>query len=119
MKRFYYTDPLAAAWMAKHFGMRMSYRNGCEINRIICNSEESQAWQKIYLHPDSEESLSIQPGDVFVEGGNVGIVPIDDNNAQGEAYFCGTEIPASMGNELVYIIQRNGIPFMWPECEDE
>ena len=31
---YFYTDPLAAAWLAKHFGMRFTYGDGREVASV-------------------------------------------------------------------------------------
>lgn len=112
MKRYYYTDPLAAAWMAKHFGMRFyeglePFEDGepFEIEQYgILKEAARQAWNEcysknpyVYIHPDSLHLLEPNKATDHI---------IHDENEQGEILRSR-------------IIQRNGLAFMWPESEDE
>lgn len=129
-ERYYYTDPLAALWMHKHFGMKLVHYAtqehveeyggalGEEWNWLDClpmdtgpeieMTRDVLGWLercggKIYIHPDSLHLLEPQNGDI----GNC-----------GEAYDKGRwHSGAGMSCGEPEIISRNGIPFMWPEEE--
>jgi hypothetical protein len=61
--RYFYTDPLAAAWMAKHFGMRFrNMNNGAEITiqHIIQHATTGNVCN-ICIHPDSLHLLEPLP----------------------------------------------------------
>lgn len=98
MTRFYYTDPLAAAWMAKHFGMwftRESFHiTLCDILDSIYEADPA----KCYIHPDSMRLLEVNPKTDLTLAGIANAMEAMPPNANR-------------------IIQRNGIPFMWPEGE--
>ena len=141
-KRYYYDDPLAAAWMAKHFGMlfdftemRNGYRDDTEDGDY--GLKPKKAWSRIkswktlceigkhakffYIHPDSLSILEPEMGDL-IDGwaSRIGFVEetgkdlcIDVN---GGSWECPRE---SQGRILQYeIIQRNGIAFHWPKMEE-
>lgn len=89
MKKYYYTDPLAAAWMAKHFGMKFVYEDEFqERNNIGILGEDNNFnttisyRNKYFIHPDSLPILEPRDEDF--------ILPADR------------------------IIQRSNIAFMWP-----
>jgi hypothetical protein len=76
MTRFFYTDPLAAAWMAKHFGMKLLAETDYDglVNAgarfIDCDDTFRELWQhdfsylgKLYVHPDSLNVLTPKSGD--------------------------------------------------------
>lgn len=138
-KRYFYTDPLAAAWMAKHFGMLFQFENGRE-----CYFDEDPhvfrlTSSRFFIHPDSMRLLEPQVGDA---------VEFDrwhwDRQRQedmkdapykphyGSVIQCGKGewlevVSAGVGWDTTFgghqfamqhkIIQRNGIPFMWPASE--
>lgn len=91
-KRYYYTDPLAAAWMAKHFGMKLhsihtdeqmadydipetdrnfDWFDSCIVDgferdvEMVSDAIEyiEKASDCIYIHPDSLHLLEPQEGD--------------------------------------------------------
>ena len=105
MKRYYYTDPLAAAWMAKHYGMMFGIRHyekiiwDCEAQgmsgdwlpikdweRIAADAADGNAQPAYYIHPDSLHLLEPRVCDFTMLGGQV--------------------------------FQRNGTVFHWPESEE-
>jgi hypothetical protein len=132
MTRWFYTDPLAAAWMAKHFGMKFNLPNGCE-----CYFDEDVAEVlrpsfaggfKVYVHPDSLAVLEPREGD---------FVTFDDLTARfshqrGWGILCNIR-PETHEYRYVYddgkavyatssppkrILQRAGKPFHHPDRED-
>lgn len=95
MNKFYYDDPLAAAWMAKHFGMKLlslhteqqkieydipdedtdyDWYHGCVVDgwrkdiEMISDAVEfiEDASDKIYIHPDSLHLLEPQVSDIII-----------------------------------------------------
>lgn len=124
--RYYYTDPLAAAFMAKHFGVKFSAyplsprvdafnikpyfdKNGDLCFCLISQEGKHQLFHdKLYIHPDSLHLLEPQVGDLtmykFIEQGGCVITP---------AWFS----EHLRKEQVESIIQRNGIAFMWPEVE--
>lgn len=78
--RYFYTDPLAAAWMAKHFGMKLrvdadsngGYMIDAGARFIDCGDTFRELWErdfsslgKMYVHPDSLHLLDPQLGDII------------------------------------------------------
>lgn len=146
--RYVYTDPLAAAWMAKHFNCKLKDQNGNEIklckgtlihtNAIAFESEVDDGWEeyqgRFYIHPDSlhllQPSISdfcscrdefliemrgFYAGDMGIYigyGGSMAGISGHDGKLFLKGRYCHYK-----ANTLV-VIQRDGIPFMWPECED-
>jgi hypothetical protein len=79
-KRYFYRDPLAAAWMAKHFGMKFTDAEGerifARMGRNLYRKERRPAEtgrfyevavfvDKVYIHPDSLPLLEPQENDVI------------------------------------------------------
>ncbi len=72
--RYYYINPLKAAWMAKEFGFKFGMGSNPFINTglggFIALSVDSLAnagWgEPIYLHPDSIPLLQPQVGDLYL-----------------------------------------------------
>jgi hypothetical protein len=103
-KRYYYTDPLAAAWMAKHFGMRLECRDedgdysdflehlpgGDTWDQVI--ADDFHKTNMIYIHQGSENLLN----------------PINSDSK----YWLKND------RSDIRVRERNGIPFMWPEVEE-
>lgn len=98
--RYFYSDPLAAAWMAKYFGMFyiddyafIKYSVGQAIAE-----DDGYVAEKIYIHCDSLHLLEPQVDDMGID---------ENSYEKGREY----NVPAK-------IIFRNNIPFMWPESEE-
>lgn len=125
MKKYYYDDPLAAAWMAKHF--RIQFEEGRYYEGIGVKITTTVAG-KFYIHPDSIELLEPQEGDLIIidrdytrgfypslvkgvlkEGDDLFLVEDLDGEELSECYISFDSIKE--------IIQRNSIPFMWPKEE--
>jgi hypothetical protein len=104
VKRAYYTDPLAAAWMAKHFGMRFQRQIDwgepfiditlCDILDSIYESDPYRS----YIHPDSLHLLESDPATDLTLYGIADVI----------------EMRRPWANR---ILQRDGKPFFWPEFE--
>lgn len=126
MSRWYYTDPLAAAWMAKHFGMRFSgaFADGffeiearksplCSMGEWFPKGDDFEYYGLYYIHPDSLHLLEPKEGDVVEVASN----PSGYFSSYSSGMFDNQ--PYSERDEFFKIIQRNGLPFMWPEQEKE
>lgn len=137
MAKYFYTDPLAAAWMAKHFGMRFTSENRTTLawdKEFSCFylPDDSRAEQEFngnhYIHPDSVHLLEPKVGDLFI-GHRDALYRADETlypkqGGEWEPGVCWRIVdchsryfPSAWGDERK-IIQRNGIPFMWPEKEE-
>lgn len=110
--RHFYRDPLAAAWMAKHFGMRFS---GWDAEYVLSDFfclddgyEISERECSYYIHPDSLHLLEPKDGDLLEWDYGAGVVGYKGGCGEGQ-----------FGDRVRSIIQRNGIPFMWPETEND
>lgn len=104
MSSYFYSDPLAAAWMAKYFCIvfeQVEYLDGCAF--LIPNGQEMP--KKIYIHPDSLHLLDPQEGDLW-------IYPHPDTERGFWHITSKTSEPVPEG---FICAQRNGISFMWPE----
>jgi hypothetical protein len=136
MTRRFYTDPLEAAWMAKHFGMRFEilkprlpidadvrevpYCSGGFIGVTtwdgdkMLGSRPHHPDEVLYIHPDSLCLLEPQTGDIGEEGGftfKYGGFIGGWNNGNWDKPVYPDRAAA------VRIIQRNGLAFHWPESE--
>lgn len=127
MTRYYYTDPLAAAWMARHFGMRYESPVRTSSNPQWDNAmfyvNRNGNWHNVeyYIHPDSLHLLEPKEGDLL-ECNNTnkllyGICLAFDKLAESVCVESDSG-HWSIGDSRVKIIQRNNIPFMWPEKEE-
>lgn len=103
--RYFYTDPLAAAWMAKHFGMRFhNANNGAEITeQAVMRHAATGNECRIHIRPDSLHLLEPLIGDRMQYKDHA---PYVFNGGQ------------NIGGILDPIIQRDGKPFHFPERED-
>ncbi len=123
MTKYFYTDPLAAAWMAKHHRMTMTaqlpshtahylatQKLGNELHLIqdYLVSEANGPW---HIHPDSLHLLKPQSGDL------VYACPEDSGEGTFWRYelWGGDHVACSDYWSIDKIIQRNGVAFMWPE----
>lgn len=106
-KRYFYTDPLAAAWMAKHFGMFFIHPYDGD---AFCD-EAVAGWgiSPVYIHPDSLHLLESQVGDLI----HVVTYCLDDEPYDHHAIVYRDEQRVKDAE----VVQRNGIAFHWPECE--
>lgn len=133
MTRYCYTDPLAAAWMAKHFGMKFYWESKDKKHRIDYERAEQillecfdvqisgygMSMDKsieldrglFYIHPDSVKLLEAQEGDMIAFQG--------ETFAGAEVYMAADHTAIDFDpKEGTKIIQRNGIAFIWPEVEN-
>lgn len=125
--RYFYTDALAAAWMAKHFGMKIApdpreFPNAVnasfDANGVLqqaCLAEMgTPKWRKWYIHPDSLHLLEPQVEDlVTINGG-------ESANIATHPEFCeALKANADRFVAPVKILQRNNTAFMWPEREND
>jgi hypothetical protein len=103
MTRHFYTDPLAVAWMAKHFGM------------------EFDPTFDERVHPIAKESLHL------LEPKDGDYLEIKDSDDRGGAYITsvwhGHSAALGLPMDHAYrgkdfrIIQRDSKAFHWPEVE--
>lgn len=121
--RYYYEDPLAAAWMAKHFGMQFEGYDEIEIDmgEILSAALKPHDVRINYIVPsifiirlDSLHLLEPLEGDLC----RIRLpIKYDGTDQHVTAYSAENKLPKS--SEFVAIIQRNGIAFMWPKTEAE
>ncbi|WP_435008059.1 hypothetical protein P12x_005328 [Tundrisphaera lichenicola] len=126
--RYFYTDPLAAAWMAKHFGMKLLVDKDDEgglvdagARFIDCDDTFRELWQhdfsylgKLYVHPDSVGLLEPHVGDLCRMQWLDGSISVREWEASDDLTDAALERDVRVKPE---IIQRNGKPFHWPEVE--
>ena len=137
MPRYFYDEPLAAAWMAKHFGMRffsdkVNPGHGCPLwlsdllddgfgNRELFIPVERLGEvvksKRCYIHPDSLHLLDLVDGDKVTRSmGVVGCFGRAHQDGPQGVYWAGTTgFDPPDGNEQ--IIERDGKPFFAPESE--
>ena len=146
MKKFY-TDPLAAAYMAREFGVKFTDADGDEIrcaNNIakglwswIYKGESKSDWiyysgtpiklpcgkitedVKYYIHPDSYYGFRPMPGDVIYR------TPRRSDKESHGLIVCKPrscshwESRIKENKDDIKIFQRNNKTFFWPESEEE
>jgi hypothetical protein len=106
--------------MAKHHGIKFangdSLRSACEA--VGSNGRDIQSpGGYFYLHPDSLPLLEPRPGDILVRAGIEEHVTMHNlflfihRAPDTEHLFEGFHEKGGM------IIQRNGLPFHWPQAE--
>lgn len=112
--RHFYTDPLAAAWMAKHFGMVFETSDsGVTISSSLYTHAPNG--HRFYIHPDSLHLLEPKNKDTGQDG--------DGEWCQYSDHYRSWESIATphdcsiTATTPVKIRQRNGIAFHWPEVE--
>lgn len=126
--RYFYTDPLAAAWMQKHFGMRfeddiLQQSKDSELLSAVSSLAVGEAVKylsKIYIHPDSVSLLEPMEWDVGVDcrhgGGYMGYMDLLKFRSPYWVYeINGNNIGEKI--KKVKIIQRHGGVFIYPESE--
>jgi len=121
MKRLYYTDPLAAAWMYKHHGVQLELimqdvDTGEIAHHALSDYFQSSALPtsteayglRYYIHPESLHLLEPIENDVVI---------LDE---MGVSVWHGVTKREynRLDLKVTSIIQRNNIPFHWPESED-
>jgi hypothetical protein len=126
MTRYFYTDPLAAAWMAKRFGMRFDVdmedvllavyhfhrqqTQHLDISPELQNISVTVTGRKIFVHPGSLHLLEPKVGDlleVLENGFNV-----------AKRVHDAFDLKALKSEwRLLEIIHRAGTRFHWPESE--
>ncbi len=131
MPKYFYTDPLKAAWMGQEFGFNFyqlcEARNNPKIGNNLLRYEVSNREIKYYIiQLDSHNLLKPQVGDVFLD--------VRDAKPPFAAHVCdgllnvkdeGLKISYNDINSggfvpvaYVEIIQRNGKAFFAPEIEE-
>lgn len=118
--RYFYRDPLAAAWMAKHFGMQFENDNpgmgtGWAENKVLYYGVD-----RYYIHPESYHILEPQIGDFvsYHDSNLCGRIIAHDGPPHSDAFISITAVTLWLKDQYT-IIQRKGIPFMWPEQEEK
>lgn len=118
MPRYFYDDPLAAAWMAKHFGMRFTgIIPPPPVTYSFKHDDVSPLFQRIYIHPDSLALLEPQLHDLvdfgWIHPCGQSFHEISLMHTTFDA-FCDE---STCDYDSHRIIQRNGLAFMWPKEE--
>lgn len=119
MTRYFYTDAIAAAWMAKHFGMQ-----------YVCGGDSCMTWESIqeydmngkwewdapikpiaYIHPDSLFLIEPTNGDVMY-------VPEDPTQKYPYAIsYIWRPFFIKKDDERAVIVMRDNKPFFMPQKE--
>jgi hypothetical protein len=117
--RYFYADPLAAAWMRLHFGMLfeqgVSVRFGASPGHGLlvfnCRTDDAPPDpERYYIHADSVPLLVPQVGDLLYKETGCHWLEMPYNQVP-EA------IRKSWEMHSLKIIQRNGKPFHYPQSE--
>jgi hypothetical protein len=146
-KRYFYTDAIAAAYMAKHFGMKFGIKHNGKIAwNCISEALNNNSWgplatpddildpisrhECLYIHPDSLHLLEPQKGDKVsyswgqTDEGWDEVKAIVSSGDEGYAVTGNGErcVLIDSGDypyisRITRIFQRNGLPFMWPQGE--
>lgn len=138
-QRYFYTDPLAAAWMVKHHGLKIHGPVHTAVGaraisikpmpvwilaRAIEAQEKGQAYEdaKYCIHHDSLHLLEPRVGDFFRWTTSAGKDWHETHHrfvreGADERYTIGT---AKRLIEELHgkILERNNMPFIWPQSEE-
>lgn len=121
MTHYYYDNPLAAAWMAKHFGMvflsprrEILYFDDSQFRR---QSDSSLAFSKQYIiAPTILKILEPKIGDIVLNCDQDPARVIPDSKIPGYHEVSLKYAMEWVGKEAI-IILRDGKPFHWPKKE--
>lgn len=113
--RYYYTDLIHVAYMAKKFGMGFSNIHSgayfdCPLHRddrLVDDNDD-----KYYIHPDSLHILEPREGDLISINGGLSANIVTHAEFLDEIKLMEPQFAAPLK-----IIQRNNQPFFWPESE--
>lgn len=119
-KRYFYTDRLATAWVYKYFGI-ITYLPHDSDKKAFFEMTGEEILEdtnfKTYILPDSLHLLEPQLWDI--------IQYPSPSSKDKEFRYCHQLTNAALVEAALYtwnkstrIIQRNGIPFIWPESEE-
>ena len=117
--KYYYKDPLAAAWMSKHFGVLFivsAYHpdNTKLIRHFSEIIEHHLKDEKIYVHQDSHLTFAPKDRDEGIDASGWQVLFFDRRWLKAGN---GQEILPAKG--AVCIDKRDGKHFMWPEIEND
>ena len=110
-RRYFYTDPLAAAWMAKRFEMR--FLNLKEIIQDVDGDIVLLCLPKFVSDCRLTKQYVVHPGSLYLLeplAGDVAQHPMNGNCH----VLCGTSCFQWFRDASMRIIQRNGVAFHWP-----
>lgn len=117
-RRFFYTDQACAAYMAKQFGMAFDvndfdgvmFRKWSDWEQFFTGNFHhfQKGAAKWRIHLDSVHLLVPQQGDLLVGRESAHFVESRSDRKHAQALI---------DNCSFRIIQREGVPFMWPESE--
>ncbi len=124
MPKYYYTDPLKAAWQIKNHAFKLESIVSWEaIFEVACDCQGGGGFRnewfddKYYIHPNCHELLKPQVDDIIEFDGFVyGLV--NSVNADEIAIQCD-DIFYVRDIEECTIIQRNEKAFFMPEVKNE
>ncbi|GEM_PF-4272045 len=118
--RYFYTDPLAAAWMAKHFGMKFKMQCAeaelsCTLLSPLHNHDDGEGLL-YYIQPESLHILEQQKDDLCIglDEPVIYVQPISELTEEEKQQRKAPKTTVFIGE----IIQRGGVAFMWPEIEN-
>lgn len=119
-KRYFYRDPLEAAYMAKHFGMEFQRGDQCVVGWSDFVELEYCRWDApFYIHPESLHLLDPQVRDLCqFKCGNNHVNWARIANIALNISFSVYPTGARRFDKFLRIIQRDGQPFFWPESEE-
>lgn len=105
MARYFYTDPVAAAWMAKHFRLKLTAGSFClqaeSVDTFLRRLAEGMEVDKIVVHADSVGLLEPKVGDM-----------VEDDSRAKVRVLAAQHFPYEAN--LKQIVQRNGRAFIFP-----
>lgn len=123
MAKYYYTDPVAAAYMMREFGIKLYVwvGEGARARAYVCDNPTAiitlaedgtfrlpYAREKAYVCPESEHLFNAQMGDAVL------CYQEDDNLGKVHSYeiFCSKEAQKHL--HVVEIVKRQGRAFFMP-----
>lgn len=119
MTKYFYTDPLAAAWMQKHFGMRFEFGELHNPEFAIRHRIYRDEPMTVYLHSDSLPLLEPRGRDLlFKEAEYQALDDIRFAENPNDPDGFHKNLNARFIERGYRIVLRDGKPFFWPESEE-
>lgn len=123
MKKYFYTDPLKAAWMTREFEIKIELNGNSfsdNFNFASISLETAKTFNiRYYIHTDFHEMFNPKENDLIISGGMI---------IQSKECLDYTNLPIvcplvhikgyNSFDESLKIIQRNGKAFFMPEVEE-
>lgn len=123
-KRYFYENPLKAAWMTYEFKFKFGMQSGPDpfysgpfgFRPLSVEDLVNASWKRpIYLHPDCHAMLEPQEGDIGAYTDRFESCLTWNQTSGG---YWENDEGSSISRKDIQIIRRNGKAFFMPEIEE-